>query len=345
MDKYRVLTIILQAGAIGLAFSALWFCWRSWRTGQNITENRLRLIKAMMLFSLAVILLGILTEGVRSYFDTEAREKSARKVFTDMFLGQIFEPQISNTGGYEYIDRAPSGLFREVQTDPVFQEFSTMHLVQRLWYDPRFPNSFIQASQQTGPPASLLVKFVRSEGWGCDVTIKGKNNRVVLTDKHSKLVIWMQLDRETCKVIKNHKLLPIGFRVRVVDGRTNHWSWGEPKMHTGVESADYSVKDGSGKLMVVTSDVSERFEFAIGSRENWALFRSDGSVAPVQQSGKPFRFIQFVVLEFGFQSKNILASKKTDDPYAHERHLTASPVLPDGSQFVASVVVNKIQFE
>lgn len=185
---------VVSGGAIVLCLDALYWAWRSTRDGIDLTEQRLKLLRTIMAFSLSVLLISGALEIAKRFIDIQDYKAAIAQVGLDAFLGTAFEPRrAESTGTLSYVGRAPEGLDREVATNPVFQDFSTDHNVQRMWADPRFANSLIRAVRTSEGGNGLLIEFIRL-GWGCDVTVKQKDNRAVYTEKFSTLAIDVHAD-------------------------------------------------------------------------------------------------------------------------------------------------------
>lgn len=139
-------------------------------------------------------------------------------------LPEMLRPVKCNNG-YRYTNRSPNGLKKEVCTEPVFQNFSTGTIVQRLWADPQYSSSLIKAYKhlQNNTKQSLLVEFSR-HGYGCDVTIKQLYGQLMYTG-NGKLKIRIQAEKDSFNYLQQFDAF-ISFRLRIVDELDNHCGGG-----------------------------------------------------------------------------------------------------------------------
>ena len=173
-----------------------------------------------------------------------------------------------------------------------------------------------------------MYRICKEGVFGCDVTIKHKDNKTAYTEDFNKIVLKIQADRESLDRIKTAGDEAIGFRLRLVDGRDNHWAWGKNIEHPGVLSVNYNVKDSNNIELSLHDNLVQTFEFDIKDRENWALFTSDGGIAPpppIHDSDHFFKFISMVIIEPG-----IIAPKRNDpeydkDVFKYQRNIADSP--------------------
>ncbi|RJX27512.1 MAG: hypothetical protein C4531_13635 [Desulfurivibrio sp.] len=334
---------VLKGGAIILALFVLFQAWKAIRKGKPDTAY-LRILKATMIFSVTLVLSFGVIEIAKQYMDREASIEAMTDVGIQSILGAIFEPRrLPGTDTYEYIGRAPNGYEREVSVNPIFQNFSTYHMVQRLWADPGKPDAFIHANKQSSTN-SLLIKFIR-QGWGCDVTIGQGSNETTHTANYKSLVVRLRGDAKNLSELENSGFQGIGFRVRVVDGRGNEWSWGSTRVITGKMSVDYNDKDTRGQRLILDSATYKDFFFDITSRAMWAPFLRHGGCAPFQDRNQRFNFIHAVVIEPGFSK---LESKKQNEadksnPYKDERGLYDSPNY-NGRPLEGILIVDRLFF-
>ena len=334
---------VLSGGAIVLCLYALYWAWRTTRDKIDLTEQRLKLLRMIMAFSLSILVISGALEIAKRFIDI--KKDAITQVALDAFLGTAFEPHRSeSTGTFSYVGRAPAGLDREVATNPVFQDFSTHHTVQRMWADPRYPNSLIRAVKVIEGENGLLIEFIRL-GWGCDVTVKQKDNKAVYTETFSTLAIVVHADSPTLKELHATGAKGIGLRVRIVDERGNHWSWGTPKQHQGVVWVDYDEKDSSGQELTLPNPDRRTFTFDISDRKRWAIFKSDGSIAPIQLADERFRFVQMIVIEPGVAGITPADTGTPSESYEHTRNLGDSPKDATGSLLRSKMIVRKIYFK
>jgi hypothetical protein len=153
----------------------------------------------------------------------------------------------------------------------------------------------------------------------------------------------MEPESSSLQRIRNFGAEGIGFRIRVVDGSSNHWAWGKTKSQNDFLSVDYATMDSTGKALSLTTNGVQRFQFDISSREKWAIFVSDGGVAPIQSQGDRFQFIQMVVVEPGIVSAD---SVRKEAPNEHTRNIDESPIDNTTHQRIpATLVIRKIYFQ
>lgn len=150
----------------------------------------------------------------------------------DEFYSQMHDPfpeRKIRPATYRYLGNPPLGLKNMVRIGATFQDFEALPVVQSLWSDPEKEHCVIKASLQSPQQLSgshspqkrfLRVDFIRA-GYGCDVTIKPKNNEALHVDKGYKYIA-LELRREKC----DHEL-SLAFHFRFIDGRGCHWVWGK----------------------------------------------------------------------------------------------------------------------
>lgn len=333
----------LKGGAIILALFALFHAWRDSKSAK-ISQGRLKLIKFTMIFSVVLILSFGVLEIIKKYLDRESSIEALKSIGSQALLGTLFEPQrVKNSDSFQYINKAPNGFYRDVDRDPVFQDFSTNQIVLRLWADPRFEGSYIKANR-TKQGGNLSIEYVR-QGWGCDVTVKQKNNKTTNTTAFSSLVLWISVDDKAIENAKQQGAIGIIFGVRMIDGRNNHWSWGKPFISGGIQSTEYSEVDSKGDTLVLEKEGEKEFSFDISSRERWAVYKSDGGIAPVQSSSERFRFIQAIVIEPGLAyPETVRQANKNENPYQHNKRIGNSVRGKSGNFIPGKLSVNKIYF-
>lgn len=334
---------VLKGGAIILALFVLLHAWQASKA-KTVSLARLSLIKITMIFSVVLILSFGVLEIIKGYLDRENSIEAINNIGSQALLGTLFEPQrINNSDTFKYISKAPNGFYVDVERDPIFQDFSTNQMVLRLWADPRYNESYIKANRSK-QGESLSIEFVR-QGWGCDVTVKQKNNKTTDTIGFRNLAIRLSVDTKMIERANQQGAIGIAFRVRVIDGRNNHWSWGKPFISSGIQSAKYSEVDSKGNTLMLEEEGEREFSFDISSREHWAVFQSDGGIAPVQSSSERFRFIQAVVIEPGFAySKQVEQENKNDDPYQHNKKIGNSILGKDGKYITGRLSLHKVYF-
>jgi len=341
---------VIHGGAIVLCLYVLFWAWKTTRDEKKITEMRLKFLKTIMVFSILILIISGAIEIAKRVLDhkslVEAYQISMHDIGLNAFLGAIFEPQRTHEkDNYCYAGRAPNGFLREVCTNPIFQDFSTNHMVQRLWADPRKKGSFIKAIKEDKDGNALSVTFIR-KGWGCDISIKQKDNMTAFTENFNKIVIQLQADNECIKSLKAAGTDSLGFRLRLVDGRNNHWSWGKTDDVKGVVSAHYLTTDSMNRELSLKDGEVHSFEFDINNRKNWAIFKSDGGIAPIQSPDCRFKFISMVILEPGIIPKKGIVPYFEEDPYKHKRFLSDSPInAASGLPIEGRLFIKKIYFE
>lgn len=338
---------VVHGGAIVLCLYALFWAWQT--TKQDVTKIKLKLLRTIMGFSALILILSGAIEITKMVLENYSNKKvqiaSMEKVGLNAFLGTIFEPQReSEAVPFSYLGRAPNGYDKVTDDNSIFQDFSTDFLVQRLWADPRYADSLIKVARVDDNGKAIAIHFVR-KGWGCDVTIKQKYNRTAYTEKFSKIVLIMQTEDAMISKIRSAGADAIGFRLRLVDGRDNHWSWGRPGRSQDIVSVNYEIKDSTGKDLSLKDCSEQTFTFDISDRQRWTIFSSDGGIAPIQPNDRGFKFISMVVIEPGIISHRRVDPDSGPDPYKHRRYLAESPIDPTtGLPLESTFLIKSIYF-
>jgi hypothetical protein len=332
----NVLQLVVNGGVLVMCTVVLMQVWGLLRGRRDFSRSQFKVLIATMVFSLLLVVLSAGVELTKFLFDAAAARKAKQGEFAkqvrDVLSAVVFEPQSASgnsSGDWKYETRAPSGLSSTVVTSSVFQDFSDKWLVQRLWADPRDENSWIHAYRRgSSSQPRLTVDFSRAL-WGCDVTLKPRNNQAVNTRTYKSMIVWLQggsLDAgEWCKE-------KVAFHLRIVDGRANHWTWGRSDVKSdGTRHTVFGAIDAKAQRMVIQGTQPNGFVFDLTSLKNWAPFEADGSFAPFQDSEKAITCIQNVVIEPGLENKDgDVVALATDDPGGNERSVKPSPKKPTG---------------
>lgn len=108
---------------------------------------------------------------------------------------------------------------------------------------------------------------------------------------------------------------------------------------------DYADTDSRGQALTLPDAAMRTFECDISDRKRWAIFKSDGSVAPIQTADERFRFVQMIVIEPGVAGTMRADAGTHSDLYGHTRKLADSPNDATGNPLRSRVIVSKIYFK
>jgi hypothetical protein len=359
MEQIIWFDAISKAGVTIVILYALFLAWKAYREAKSNTQKLLIFRIATISPLVFILCIGAIELFKHSFYRKVIDEEISRKV-DDFLFGKIFDPQQTpGSNKYEYRHKAPNGYQKDIDiVNATFQDFVTEHLVLRLWADPQKPESAIRADRvDFSNEKNLRVRFIR-QGWGCDVTIKQKFNKTVWTKRFQQLVLEIRADKDSIDQLKSEgKVSSLGFGLRLVDGRGNHWAWGQPTVSRSNQSVkvSYSYKDSNNKPLHFLYNNSERFFFNINSHNSWTIFDADGSAAPVapMDSTVGFDFIQAIVIEPGMvnvdENTGALINSKNpnENQDGHHRQLLDSPpISKNPDKFIEGVLyIKKISFK
>jgi hypothetical protein len=283
---------------------------------------------ALIIVIASLLLIYPILVHVVSEIRVKTRIEELSEIRVKTRIEELFDPQQTPEGDYKYRYKTPNGYDKQVDTNGLFQEFATNYLVLRLWSDPQSLNSFIRAHRMPRTKDSdnkneLRVSFIRDSQWGCDITIKQQFNKTTKVTDFHRLVLKMrakQTDIDNLKAAKEG--VGLDFRLRLVDGRGNHWVWGKSNRKLDDPTITYSFKDSKGTELRLSNGEVKDFHFDIASRDKWAEFDSDGSMAPIDSKSKRFNFVQAVVIEPAIAVKDTIAriSQEENNEPSENKH-------------------------
>ncbi len=161
------------------------------------------------------------------------------------------------------------GLESGTRTDDVFQDFDISrggglaNPVHFLWADACYANRIsaeVQPINDTGGNC-LRIWFANFGGFGCNISIRPKLQRALKNEPEKQYLAF-----EARAVPKGIVKKEIAVGMRLVNGKLEHW--------------EYASAPGAYTIMRIGPDW-ERKTLPLRDRNNWHLFRGDGSQFPL----------------------------------------------------------------